>query len=267
MRRTQPKQVVYFSVAERSPVIEAHLATGGTAYTLTGNTLVESTGNQHRILASADHFACTMRGTARFQVANLLAAIAACRAFGIGVESIVSALADFGGIQKNSGRVNLYSVNGGYVLVDYGHNVGAFQAICDMTRTWSGLESIGVVSLPGDRADRLLQQAARVAGCGFHRLVIREDNDRRGRDVGTIAEQFYKTVKMHSPALDVTVIIDEAEAYRYGLQLAGPGRLVVLFYDDYDLVQRALDEAGAVSAEFRSEILQPLDRSWEGAAS
>src|SRR5206468_2829906 len=117
MRRTPPKQVFYFSTRERNPVVEAHLASGGTAFVLIGDILVECTGNRRMALGTASRFAITLGGTARFQIANLLAAMAACRALGLDEQTTTSALAEFGGIQQNRGRVNLYEVNGGHVIV------------------------------------------------------------------------------------------------------------------------------------------------------
>lgn len=267
MKRTPPKQVVYFSTSEHSALIQAHLAGGGTAFTLMSNILVECVGNRRTPLGSADGFASTLAGTARFQIANLLAAIAACRALGIGAEPIVSALAEFGGVMQNRGRVNLYKVNGGHVIVDYGHNLGAFQAICDMIMGWKCKETIGVVSLPGDRSDALLEQAARVAGCGFDQLIIREDSDRRGRAVGAIASRLYQGIKKMHPALEPIVIIDELESFRYALRLAGPNKVVVLFYDKYDILEQALGEVGALPTEFRPEWIVAADDRKESAAS
>jgi cyanophycin synthetase len=232
-----------------------------------GDALVESTGNRRTVLGPASRFSITLAGTARFQIANLLAAMAACRALGIGVETITSALTHFGAAQQNRGRVNFYKVNGGHVVVDYGHNVGAFQAICDMTRAWNYGETIGVVSLPGDRSDALLEQASRVAGCGFDRLIIREDADSRGRAPGEVAQRFYETVHAMHPALDPVVILDEFQAYQHALRLARPGTVVTLFFDDYEIVQHALQEAGAVPAEFLPELFIKSPGHLESAAS
>jgi cyanophycin synthetase len=68
-----------------------------------------------------------MNGTADFQVANALAAIAACRVYGLPRESGIH-LQTFRADANNPGRNNLYRVGQGYALVDYGHNPGAFDA-------------------------------------------------------------------------------------------------------------------------------------------
>ena len=258
---------MYFSIREQNPVIQAHLASGGTAFTLMGNMLVESTGNRRTVIGPASRFPITLEGTARFQIANLLTGMAACRAMGIGVETMSTALSDFGTAQQNRGRVNFYEVNGGYVLVDYGHNIGAFEAICEMMHAWRCGETIGVVSLPGDRSDALLEQAARVAGCGFDHLIIREDRDRRGRAPGEVAGHLYQTVKALHPVLDPVVILDEFESFQHALKLASPGKVVVLFFDDYRVLQRALVESGAVPVEFSPALFGSPEEPLESAAA
>jgi cyanophycin synthetase len=252
MQRT-PKHVVYFSLTERNPVIVEHLDSGGTAFVANNGLLVECARNRRTAIGAVDDFACTASGTARFQIANLLAAIAACRALHIEAETIARTLEGFGDEAHNPGRVNLYDVNGGYVVVDYGHNIGAFQAICEMTEAWNMRERIGVVALPGDRSEQSRERAAQAAACGFTRLIIREDNEKRGRAPGEVAEHFFRSVKAIHPELDATIIVDEAEAYRAALEQSEPGKVIVLFYDDYDLLSLALRGFRATPVRFHAQ--------------
>lgn len=264
MNRT-PKRVVYFSLSERNPVITEHLAAGGTAYVVTNGHLLECVSNRRTVLASVYDFACAAAGTAKFQVANLLAAFGACRALGVESSVIASSLADFGDEVRNRGRANLYDVNGAYVVADYGHNIGAFQAICEMTAAWELPERIGVVALPGDRSEQSREQAAQAAACGFTKMIIREDNEKRGRKPGEVAEHFYKSVKAAHPEVNAQIILDEGQAYEAALQQAGPNKVIVLFYDDYELLSGALREHGArpvrfhphsVTEDYSSPVLQ-----------
>jgi cyanophycin synthetase len=254
MHRT-PKQVIYFSLSERNPVVAAHLEQGGTAFVANNDLILECLRNGRQVVGHVDAFACTAAGTARFQILNLLAAFAACRALGIAADSIAAALTDFGDGTQNRGRMNLYSVNGGYVVADYGHNIGAFQAICEMIAAWHASETIGVIALPGDRSDQSREQAAQAASCGFSRMIIREDNEKRGRVPGEVAEHFLRSVKAIHPAMDATIVVDEMEAYQVGLRQAGPGKVVVLFYDDYALLSSALNEFGAEPVRFQQQGL------------
>jgi cyanophycin synthetase len=117
----------------------------------------------------------TLGGTADFQTANSMAAIAACRAFGISCEQIVSRLQTFRTEADNPGRNNLYKVGKGYALVDYGHNPDGFAAICRMVSKWKGKTVTGIISIAGDRDDRVVKEAAKIAANCFHHVIATED--------------------------------------------------------------------------------------------
>ena len=72
----------------------------------------------------------------------------------------------------NPGRANLYRVKGGYVMVDYGHNPDAFTAVCRMAARWDDRRVTGIIGVPGDRDDSVVEQAGRAAARGFHRIII-----------------------------------------------------------------------------------------------
>ena len=73
------KRIFYFSVNGDSEVIHNHLMDGGTAFLFQDGWVIETTKNEsHKILDVAS-VPATMNGMADFQVANLLAAVAACR--------------------------------------------------------------------------------------------------------------------------------------------------------------------------------------------
>ena len=250
-----PREIVYFSLQGNNPLVLRHLDAGGTAYIRRDGVLLECHGNEWRILANAVDIPLTMHGTASFQVANCLSAIAACRAYGLSAEFVVASLARFRNSSENRGRANLYSVKDGYVLVDYGHNIGAFHAICDMTSSWHGVCVTGVIAVPGDRSDELINEAARVMACGFDKLIIREDDDKRGRKPGEIATLLHTTIQQHYPDLNVQVVLDEEQAYAHAIENMRHGEVIVLFYDDYAHVEEVLQRFQAKSVEYPERLL------------
>ena len=110
-----------------------------------------------------------------------MATIAACRAFGIDQDALLKGLTSFSSWANNPGRANLYRLNGGHVMVDYGHNTDAFHAICRMTSNWNDRPITGIITIPGDRDDAIIDRAARAAAKGFNKVIVREDHDLRGR--------------------------------------------------------------------------------------
>jgi cyanophycin synthetase len=141
------KRIFYFSLNSESDVVLEHLLHGGTAFLFQEGWLIETTKNETHKILDVSSVPATMNGLADFQVANLLAAVAACRAHNIPREVIAGSLKKFTSYTNNPGRVNLYKLNGGHVMVDYGHNANAFEAICRMTSKWEDRRVTGVIGV------------------------------------------------------------------------------------------------------------------------
>jgi len=186
-----------------------------------------------------------MNGAADFQIANLLAAVAACRAHGVSQEVLLKGLVSFSSYANNPGRANLYRLNGGHVMVDYGHNSDAFDAICRMASSWKDRRVTGVIGVPGDRDDSVITHAAQVAAKGFNKVIVKEDHDRRGREPGAVASLVCDTVRSVSPSTDCEVVLDESEALRRAIDQMVKGEVIVVFYEKLQPIQRLLEEFSA----------------------
>jgi cyanophycin synthetase len=186
-----------------------------------------------------------MNGAAQFQIGNLLAAIAACRAFGVEQDVLLKSLISFSSWANNPGRANLYRLNGGHVMVDYGHNTQAFDAICRLTSNWNDRRVTGIITLPGDRDDAIIDRAARAAAKGFNKVIVREDHDLRGRKTGDVASIVCRAIKEVSPATECEVVLDEIEALRRAVSQMIKGEVIVLFYEKLQPIQNALQEMAA----------------------
>jgi cyanophycin synthetase len=252
--REPRRKIVYFSLKPESEFVQARRAEGGTVYFARGGRLYEATEIEEREVLRVADVSVTMGGAAEFQVSNVLAAIAALRAYGLTIEQCAAAMKSFRGAGDNPGRVNLYGVKGGYVLVDYGHNPDAFEAICRMAANWKGRHVVGIIGVPGDRGDSVVEQAGRVAARGFHRIIIKEDTDLRGRAKGEVARLLCEAVAQERPTTECHVVLDEVEALRSQLASMRAGQVVVVFYDKLEPVLEALREHGAVPVEGIDEV-------------
>lgn len=260
------RNIVFVSLQDdSSPVLRRHLASGGTAYYMAGGLAIEAAGNRRTVLFSPAEMPITLGGTADFQVFNILAATAACRAHGLEAQSIRESLLRFRNAD-NPGRANLYKLGGSYVLVDYGHNPAAFQAVCNMTARWHSVCVTGVVAVPGDRNDDLIRDSGFVAGRGFDKIIIREDLDRRGRKPGEVADLLSKAIAQVHPDVELQVVLDERAAYEKALDDLKPGEVAVLFYDDHDMVTEILKERQAEQVHSLERMLEDLGVSGSRAA-
>jgi cyanophycin synthetase len=107
------------------------------------------------------------------------------------------------------------------------------------------VRATGIVGVPGDRSDELIEEAGRVAARGFSRLVIKEDVDLRGRAPGEVAELLRRTVEREAPGRECHIVLDEQEALGRELARLAAGEVVVMFYDKLAPLLRLLEEHGA----------------------
>jgi cyanophycin synthetase len=262
--REGDKRVVYFSTHDDHLLISRHLADGGTAYFVRGGWIIEADGSAERRVLDVSTVPATMMGTARYQVSNVLAAAAACRAHGVEPERIASALATFRSAEHNPGRGNLYKVAaGGYVMLDYGHNPDAFEAVCQMTSRWEGRHVTGIIGVPGDRDDATIEAAGRVAARGFNRLVIKEDADRRGRERGEVAKLLCRAAASEAPGLECRIVLDDTQALADELTTLAAGNVVVVFYDKLEPLLQVLRNFGATP----TEVIESLETRTQAAAA
>jgi cyanophycin synthetase len=186
-------------------------------------------------------------------VANALAATAACRAVGISVKDIRAALADFAPSRANPGRGNVYAVTAGGdrsgppspVLVDYGHNAAALLATGElMTAAWGGAH-VAVLTLPGDRRDDLVAEAAEAVASVFGTVVVYEDDDLRGRAPGQMRDLIAAAMRKARPGIVVRHATGARAALREAVTLAAGGA-VLFIYEKLAAARAALAELGAV---------------------
>ena len=243
--RARNPVVRFFSLAERSPVVLAHRMSGGTACLLSGGRLVEARGGAETVLLDVTELPGCYGGAAAHLVANALAAAAACRALGVSVKDIRRGLATFTPAEVNPGRGTVYRVGGVPVVVDYGHNPAALAAMGRLLHeAWDG-QPVAAITLPGDRRDDLIAEAAASVAAWFSRVVVYEDSDLRGRRAGEMTKLITGSLARHRPGIQVVPATGPAGALRAALDLAAPADPVLLTYEKLAPVQEALAALGA----------------------
>lgn len=239
--------LVLFGLDPTTGPLAEHLLAGGKGYYVQGGWLVESERGRERSVARLVDTPLTMDGRARFQVQNALAAAAAARALGVPRETVAMGLATFRS-QQNSGRVNVYAHGRGYVFVDYGHNEAAVRAAGELLAGWSG-SLVGIVGVPGDRTDELISNTARAAASAFPHVVLREDDDLRGRAQGEVAELMRGVIETAAPEVRVDVVPGACQALADLLPAVADGALVAIFYEHLEEVVELLESVGALHVD------------------
>jgi cyanophycin synthetase len=240
------KRIVYFALSEENPILQKHSESGKIVYFVRDNWICERRGAEILPIAETTKIPITMNGTADFQIQNAMAVVAVSRALDLPIEKIAAGLYAFQNDVHNPGRNNLYRVGAGYVLVDYGHNTDGFAAVCRMARRWHGKTVTGIIGLPGDRDNRIIEEAARIAARGFDRIIVTEEVNPRGRAPGEMAKLLCDAIGREKPGGSCEIIPDEIEAFSKAVAQIRKNEVVVIFYRQLKLILEILAKNQAV---------------------
>lgn len=221
-------QVAYFSMQPDSPLIRSHTQQGGLAAVYENGYLSILKGDWTLRIEQAVNVPLTLAGRAPFMIANALAASLAAFAQGVRIEDIRDALMTFqASTEHTPGRMNLVNLGRYHALVDYAHNAHSYEALGGFVQNWPG-ERIGVIGGPGDRRDEDFMTLGRLSAQMFDRIIIKEDDDTRGRPRGEAANLITEGIVQVKPNARYETILDEVTAIHTALDAASLNGLVVI---------------------------------------
>jgi cyanophycin synthetase len=191
-------------------------------------------GEEHIPILWARQIPATVEGHAIHNVQNAMFATAVALAMGMSLDNVRQGLRTFTtDFFQTPGRMNFYNEHPFRVLLDYAHNA---HGMASMARTVRDLtvhgRRIGVISAPGDRRDQDILDLAPAAP-GFDLILLREDDNRRGRKPGEVGDLLRRG--LHDAGFPADRIAEqvytEEEAVQRALETAQPGDLLVIFGD------------------------------------
>ena len=241
MAKDVPGKVAYFSMNPDSPLVRSHVQRGGIAAVYAEDYLTILQQDWVHRIEKVERVPVTLGGRAPFMIANALAASLAAFVQGVNVEHIRAALRSFkASVEQTPGRMNLFNLGRYHALVDYAHNPAGYAAVGSFVKNWPG-HAIGVVGGPGDRRDEDLMELGKLSATFFDRIIVKEDDDTRGRPWGDAAEFIVQGIEQANTATNAVVphsiMLNEAEAIEWALDNAPDNALVTIFPDD---VSRAI---------------------------
>jgi cyanophycin synthetase len=184
MRRRTRANLYAFSLQSRSGQVEAALDAGGRAAVIEkGWIVLRGAGRRPRKLAEAAALPVTFGGLSRYNVANALAAAAACDALGLTTRQIASGLTSFRlDEDANPGRLNLYERDGVLALVDFAHNEAGLTGLVEVARALAGSHAVRLAyGTAGDRTDEILHRLGVIAGSADDLVIAEKPHYLRGR--------------------------------------------------------------------------------------
>lgn len=225
-------KVIYFTLDPDSEPVGQHVQAQGVAFTVHNECIVMRQGNVEASIIPVVDTPITFDGHARFNIANALAASAAAYALGLNIADIQVGLQTFHPTPgQNPGRTNFIDAGDIKVLIDYGHNVPALEALSELVGRIPAQRRICVASAPGNRRDEdLHSMGAQLAS--MHDIVLLCETDPRGRPGGEVASLLRAGAESEPGSCHVEVVIEERHAVDRAFDEAREGDLLVLLIDD-----------------------------------
>jgi cyanophycin synthetase len=235
---TEAKHLCYVTMNPTHELVGEHIQAGGRGVVL-------ESGIKGQMITIYDHGAhipllwthlipATLEGRAMHNVQNAMFAAAMAFSMGLKLEAIRHGLRTFDTtFFQAPGRMNIYDEHPFKVILDYGHNPAATQAMCDLV---DRLEVTGrrlvVLAGPGDRRDEDIFEIGRIAAGRFARYICRRDDQLRGRRPDEVPNLLREALLAGGvPADQILVIPEETAAVDAALREADPGDLLLIFGD------------------------------------
>ena len=226
--------IILFSTNSNNPAFDKHLEDGGVVVTLDKEGMIVIKQDPlDSWVANVIDIPMTIEGKAMFNIENAIAATAATYALGINPEDIRAGLVTFNTtIGQLPGRMNILDVGNFKVIIDYGHNQHALQALAKVLPAISKGRKISVNSGTGNRRDEDIILFGKTLA-GIYDYIIINDSDPRKRPIGETAKLVEEGILSTGFAKkNHCIILDEGEATNKALSMAGVGDLVVIQAND-----------------------------------
>ncbi|HEX6574962.1 MAG TPA: cyanophycin synthetase [Gemmatimonadaceae bacterium] len=248
MRYKTGADVALFSLQEpkSNPAFEDHIAKNGIGARIEDDMFVILRGRLRIPVARVREVPLMLGGAARFQRGNILAAILAAYVQGMRYDDIRAGLQSFApSASLTPGRLNLTRLGSVRVLVDYAHNPAAIEGLMEVVRHLPARQRIGVITAPGDRRDEDIREVGRLSA-ELDRVIIKEDQDRRGRKPGEITAILRSGLTEKGMTDDqIDVVPDELEAIQRALATAEGEDLITIMAEDVSSVLAYIDQVGS----------------------
>ena len=235
---TRAKNVCYVTQQIHYPLVKEHIRAGGRACVLeegvNGHMITLFDRGLHLPVMWTHAIPSTLEGRARHNVQNAMFAAAIAYAMGAKIEDIRQGLRTFDTtFELAPGRTNVYDRHPFKVIMDYGHNAAAIQAMCDLSdRMEVRGRRICVLAAPGDRRDEDIAGIGRAAAGHFDLYICRRDDGLRGRKADEVPRLLRAALMEEGvPTQQIEMIPDEQEAVATALRRARLGDLVLIFAD------------------------------------
>jgi cyanophycin synthetase len=263
MGRHVRAKVGLFSLDAQNPRVLLHCAADGLAAVVEDGEVVICDGLLKMAVMPVTQIPLTFGGTASCMTENVLPAVLTGYVRGLTLEQIRQGLLSFVPSPRlTPGRLNVFQFGGFQVVVDYAHNPAGMMALGTFVVQQPATRKVGIIAGIGDRKEEDTIQLGRLAGQIFDEIIIRLDQDLRGKSADALVDLLKRGIALAGRGKLAKVIPSETEAIRYAIAHARPGSIIVNCSESVDGAIRTVEEC-LVRERRTAPTLAHEDRYWE----
>jgi len=222
-------------------------------------------GIRAMIAADQESFAISSRLVGVFNLYNILAAAAVCRALGIGIDEIQSGIEMAGAVPGRMERIE--NERGILIFVDYAHTADALTQVLSTLRESGAARIITVFGCGGDRDRSKRADMGRAAARLSTTVIVTSDNP-RSEDPDSIIAEIEPGLRAQGFARETMtnelrarqglycVIPDRRQAIRNAIRLAAVDDVVMIAGKGHETTQQFAHECSHF--DDREEVRQAL---------
>ncbi|MGL5575104.1 MAG: Mur ligase family protein [Sarcina sp.] len=214
------------------------------AYYVEDNYIVREFEREKKKIVDVREIPFAFGGASKSNIRNIICAIIAVRRIHSNLYEIINQVKLLKcDSSKNIGRQNIIEYRGRRIIVDYGHNEEAFNEIFDLVKKINGKgRVISVIGAPGDRRNNDIIKLGKIAANNSDFIVVKELDNKRGRDVGESASLLLYGINKAKFNLDnVITIINEIEAFDYAFKYSKKDDIIIYFVQGKDSIKYVLN--------------------------
>ena len=138
--------------------------------------------------------------------------------------------------------------------MDYAHNPPSIKALGDFFSKLKDRKKTGIITGVGDRREDYLVEIGKKSAGAFDNIIIRIDEDTRGRDPDDIVNYIIKGIEESGKEVPYTVIPDEKEAISYAVEHAVDDEIIVVATEK---VKAAIKKVEELKEKFTIQTIVP----------
>ncbi|MEO8636787.1 MAG: cyanophycin synthetase [Gemmatimonadales bacterium] len=235
---TRARNVCYVTLNPAHTLVREHIRAGGRAVSLesgiNGQMITIYDHGTHIPLLWSHLIPATLEGRATHNVQNAMFAAALAFSMGVKLEDIRHGLRTFDTtFFQAPGRMNVFDDHPFKVILDYGHNPSAIEAMCRLVERLDVTgRRIIVLAAPGDRRDEDIREIGRLCAGRFDHYICRRDDRPRGRGPDEVPRMLQQALlDAGVPPEKVEIIVDEQAAIHAALRAGRSGDVLLIFVD------------------------------------